>query len=180
MIRDAVAGAPAAMHDELGEAVRVVRSLRSEVESAQRVAELIVTALRGGRKVLSCGNGGSALEAQHFAAELIGHFRGDRAALAAVALTPDPAVLTAISNDFGYDDVFARQVQGLAGAGDILLAFTTSGNSGNVVAATRAARDLGVHTVALTGGDGRRGPSPGRHAVIVPPGRTPPPPQGRP
>src|SRR5258708_38826939 len=156
MIRDAVAGAPAAMHDELDEAVRVVRSLRSEVESAQRVAELIVTALRGGRKVLSCGNGGSALEAQHFAAELIGHFRGDRAALAAVALTPDPGVLTAISTDFGYDDVFARQLQGLAGAGDILLAFTTSGNSGNVGAAARAARALGGRTGALAGGGGGR------------------------
>src|SRR5258708_10593777 len=180
MIRDAVAGAPAAMHDELDEAVRVVRSLRSEVESAQRVAELIVTALRGGRKVLSCGNGGSALEAQHFAAELIGHFRGDRAALAAVALTPDPGVLTAISNDFGYDDVFARQLQGLGGAGDILLAFTTSGNSGNVVAATRAARDLGVHTVALTGGGGGPVPAPAEHVIIVAPADTAPLQEGRP
>ncbi|HEX4656423.1 MAG TPA: SIS domain-containing protein [Streptosporangiaceae bacterium] len=167
MIRDAVAGPPAAMHDELDEAVRVVGSLRSEVESAQRVAELIVTALQGGRKVLTCGNGGSALEAQHFAAELIGHFRGDRAALAAVALTPDPGVLTAISNDFGYDDVFARQVQGLAGAGDVLLAFTTSGNSGNVVAATRAARDLGAHTVALTGGDGGRIAALAENVIVV-------------
>src|SRR5260221_13831009 len=116
MIRDAVAGAPAAMHDELDEAVRVVGSLRSEVESAQRVAELIVTALRGGRKVLSCGNGGSALEAQPFAAEPIGHFRGDPAALAARAPPPDPGVLTATSQHFRHDDAFAPQLQGLARA----------------------------------------------------------------
>src|SRR5258706_4496121 len=100
MIRDAVAGAPAAMHDELDEAVRVVGSLRSEVESAQRVAELIVTALRGGRKVLSCGNGGSALEAQHFAAQLIGHLPGDRAALAALPRTPDPGLRAPSSHPF--------------------------------------------------------------------------------
>lgn len=167
MIRSGPAGRRGAGYDGLDEAVRVVRSLRSEVESAQRVAELMVTALHSGGRILTCGNGGSALEAQHFAAELIGHFRGDRPALAAIALTPDPAVLTAISNDFCYDDVFARQVQGLARPGDVLLAFSTSGNSANVLAAVRTARDLGARTVALTGGDGGALAALADHLIVV-------------
>jgi D-sedoheptulose 7-phosphate isomerase len=161
------AAAANASSAELDEAARVVGSLRPQLEQARQIADLIITALRAGGKVLACGNGGSALEAQHFAAELLGHFRAYRPALAALALTTEPGVLTAISNDFSYADVFARQVQGLARVGDVLVVFSTSGRSANVLAATRAARDLGVLTVALTGGDGGQIAALADHAIVV-------------
>jgi D-sedoheptulose 7-phosphate isomerase len=168
MTADGVTALAASRCDaELDEAVRVVQSLRAQLGRACHVADLMITALRAGGKVLACGNGGSALEAQHFAAELLGHFRAYRPALAAVALTTEPGVLTAISNDFSYADVFARQVQGLARPGDVLVVFSTSGRSANVLAATRAARDLGVLTVALTGGDGGQIAALADHALVV-------------
>ena len=101
-----------------------------------------------------CGNGGSAADAQHIAAELIGRFVGDRRALPAVALTTDTSALTAIANDYGYDAVFSRQVEGLGRAGDVLLSISTSGNSESVNEASRAATLLGMHTMALTGKGG--------------------------
>ena len=110
--------------------------------------------LRAGGKVLACGNGGSAADAQHLAAELVGRFREERRALAAIALTADTALLTALGNDYGYQRVFARQVEALAQQGDVLLAFSTSGNSPNVVEAAQTARRLGCTVIGLTGAGG--------------------------
>jgi D-sedoheptulose 7-phosphate isomerase len=110
--------------------------------------------VRSGNTVLACGNGGSAADAQHLVAELVGRFRDERRALAAVALTADTAILTAVGNDYGYERVFARQVEALARPGDLLFAITTSGNSPNVVTAARTARERGCKVVALTGARG--------------------------
>ena len=110
--------------------------------------------LRTGRKILACGNGGSAADAQHLVAELVGRFREERRALPAIALTADTAILTAVGNDYGYERVFARQVEALAQAGDVLLAFSTSGNSPNGVQAAQTARRLGCIVVAFTGARG--------------------------
>lgn len=116
-----------------------------------QAAELMVAALRGGGKIMFCGNGGSAADSQHLAAELLGRFMRDRAPLAALALTVDTSALTAIGNDFGYRDVFSRQLRGVGRAGDVLVGLSTSGNSANVVDAMVAARQMGIHTIGLTG-----------------------------
>ena len=117
-------------------------------------AAAIVAGLRGGGKLLAFGNGGSAADAQHVVADLVGRFRRDRAALAAIALTTDTSVLTSVANDYGFDRVFARQIEGLGRRGDVALAISTSGASPNVVAAVEAAARLGLQTIALTGRDG--------------------------
>ncbi len=119
-------------------------------QAAQAVAE----ALDRGGKLLACGNGGSATDAEHLVAELVGRFRAERAGLPAVALASGAATVTALANDYGYERVFARQVEALARPGDVLLAISTSGNSGNVVAAAEAAGKLGCLVVALTGEGG--------------------------
>lgn len=117
-------------------------------------AEKIVQTLVSDGKVLLCGNGGSAADAQHFAAEMVGRFERERPGLAAVALTTDTSALTAISNDYDYDLIFSKQVHALGRAGDILVAISTSGNSANVIAAIHAAHDRGMSVIALTGRDG--------------------------
>ena len=114
----------------------------------------LIGCITAGGKVLSCGNGGSAADAQHFAAELINRFEIERAPLAAVALTTDTSTLTSIANDYAYEQIFSKQVQGIGRRGDALLAISTSGNSRNVVAAIQAAHELGVRVVALTGAGG--------------------------
>jgi D-sedoheptulose 7-phosphate isomerase len=136
-------------------------SAQLKMEASQALAgpialagTLLAEALRGGGKVLACGNGGSAADAQHFAAELINRFEIERAPLAAVALTTDGSTLTSIANDYAYEQVFAKQVRGIGKRGDVLLAISTSGNSANVVEAMRAARELGLRVVALTGNGG--------------------------
>jgi len=110
--------------------------------------------LQSGGKVMACGNGGSAADAQHFAAELIGRFERERQELAAIALTTDSSILTAVGNDYSYDEVFSKQVRGLGKPGDILLGISTSGNSKNVVKAIEAAKKLGMKIIALTGNGG--------------------------
>ena len=112
--------------------------------------------LRAGGKIMACGNGGSAADAQHFAAELIGRFERERAELAAIALTTDTSILTAIANDYSYDEIFSKQVRGLGKPGDILLGISTSGNSKNVVKAIEAAKKMGIKVIALTGNGGGR------------------------
>jgi D-sedoheptulose 7-phosphate isomerase len=119
-----------------------------------RAGLLLAEALRAGGKVLACGNGGSAADAQHFAAELVNRFEIERPPLAAVALTTDSSTLTSIANDYAYEQVFSKQVRALGRAGDVLLAISTSGNSANVLAAVDAARELGLRVVALTGNTG--------------------------
>lgn len=116
--------------------------------------ELMVATLVGNGKILACGNGGSAADAQHFAAELVGRFEMERQGLAAVALTTDSSIMTALSNDYGYKAVFERQVRALGQPGDLLLAISTSGNSPSVVEAIRAAHDNDLRVVALTGKGG--------------------------
>jgi D-sedoheptulose 7-phosphate isomerase len=130
------------------------RALKADVAPVVAGARLIERCLREGGKVMFCGNGGSAADAQHLAAELMGRFLADRAPLAALALTVDSSALTAISNDYGFEQVFARQVRGLGRAGDVLVGMSTSGNSANVVAAFKAARELSIGTIALTGSGG--------------------------
>jgi D-sedoheptulose 7-phosphate isomerase len=117
-------------------------------------AESICLALEGGRKVLLYGNGGSAADAQHIAAELVGRFRDERRPLAAMALTTDTSVLTSVGNDYGYDEIFRRQVRALGCPGDVAIAISTSGRSRNVILATMEARAIGLLTAALTGSDG--------------------------
>lgn len=117
-------------------------------------ATKIVQALVADGKLLVCGNGGSAADAQHFAAEMVGRFERERPGLAAVALTTDTSALTAIANDYDYDLVFSKQVHALGRAGDILVAISTSGNSANVIAAIHAAHDRGMSVIAFTGKDG--------------------------
>jgi len=111
----------------------------------------MVECLNAGGKIMACGNGGSAADAQHFAAELMGRFERERRELAAVALTTDTSILTAVGNDYSYDQVFSKQVRGLGKSGDILLAITTSGNSKNVIKAVEAAQAMGIKVIALSG-----------------------------
>ena len=130
-------------------------------QSAQSLSKPIAAAVQAmlacvtsGGKVLACGNGGSAADAQHFAAEFIGRFERERPELAALALTTDSSILTAIANDYDFDRIFSKQVRGLGQAGDVLLALSTSGNSGNVLAAIEAAHEREMTVVALTGRGG--------------------------
>ena len=117
-------------------------------------AMLIVAALKNGNKVLACGNGGSAADSQHFAAELVGRFEKERVALPAIALTTDSSILTAVANDYAFDEIFARQVLALGNSGDILLAISTSGNSPNVLKAIEVAHAKNMAVIALTGKNG--------------------------
>lgn len=123
-------------------------------ESVAQAVVAMVDCLRSGGKVMACGNGGSAADAQHFAAELIGRFERERQELAAIALTTDTSILTAVGNDYSYEEVFSKQVRGLGKKGDILLGISTSGNSKNVVKAIEAAKKIGINIIALTGNGG--------------------------
>lgn len=138
-------GAAIALHQQV---------LAAGVDQVVKAATAITASLAGGGTVLVCGNGGSAADAQHAAAELVGRFRRERRGWAAVALTSDSSVLTSIANDYGFERVFARQVEALGRPGDVLLAISTSGASANVRAALEAARAGRMTTVALTGRDG--------------------------
>lgn len=123
-------------------------------EPAAQAARLIMTCLMNDGKILICGNGGSAADAQHFAAEMTGRFEKERMELAAVALTTDTSALTAIGNDYGFEHIFSKQVRALGKAGDILVGISTSGNSGNVIEAIKAAHERDMRIIALTGRDG--------------------------
>lgn len=137
------------------EHVEVMQAASATLPAALNDAiRALQTCLTRGNKVLACGNGGSAAAAQHFVAELVCRFRADRQALAAVALSADVMTLTAIGNDYGYDRIFARQVEALATQGDVLVAISTSGNSANVIEAATTARAAGCTVIALTGADG--------------------------
>jgi D-sedoheptulose 7-phosphate isomerase len=118
------------------------------------IARAVADALTSGNKLLLIGNGGSAADAQHIAAEIVGRYKQERPGWAAIALTTDTSALTAIANDYGFEQIFARQIQGLARRGDVLFALTTSGRSPNILAALKTARDLGVTTVGFTGTKG--------------------------
>src|SRR5712691_1372536 len=123
-------------------------------EPVARGGVLLAESLKNGGKALACGNGGSAADAQHFAAELVNRFEAERPPLAGLALTTDSSTLTTIANDYAYEQVFAKQVRAIGRRGDVLLAISTSGNSANVLEAVRAAHQLGVRVIALTGAGG--------------------------
>jgi D-sedoheptulose 7-phosphate isomerase len=132
----------------------VIASLRDQQPVLERIAEGMAQAVLAGKKVLWCGNGGSAADSQHLAAELMGRFRRERCALPSIALTTDTSVLTAVGNDYGYERVFQRQVEALCTKGDVLVGISTSGSSKNVCAALHTARQIGAFTVAFTGQSG--------------------------
>ncbi len=145
----------AAIREAFEESGRVKRAFfEADGERMLSAVGMIVDAFRAGKKVLLLGNGGSASDAQHIAAEWVGRYRRERKALPAIALTANSSDLTAIGNDYGFDKVFARQVEAHGREGDVLLAISTSGNSPNVLEAIAVARERGLHTIGLTGRDG--------------------------
>lgn len=137
------------------------------------IARAVADALKAGNKLLLIGNGGSAADAQHIAAEIVGRYKQERPGWAAIALTTDTSALTAIANDYGFEHIFARQVQGLAKRGDVLFALTTSGRSPNILAALKVARDLGVTTVGFTGTKGESMRTACDHLFVSPTDDTP-------
>jgi D-sedoheptulose 7-phosphate isomerase len=141
--------------------------------AARAIAAVIIAALRSGNKLLIVGNGGSAADAQHIAAEIVGRYKQDRPAYAAIALTTDTSALTAIANDYGFEQVFARQVDGLGRRGDVLLALSTSGRSPNILAALRTARERGLVTIGFTGSKGEALGALCDHLLVSPSDDTP-------
>lgn len=137
------------------------------------IARAVADALKAGNKLLLIGNGGSAADAQHIAAEIVGRYKEERPGWAAIALTTDTSALTAIANDYGFEQVFARQVQGLARRGDVLFALTTSGRSPNILAALKVARDHGVTTIGFTGTKGEDMRASCDHLFVSPTDDTP-------
>jgi len=141
--------------------------------TSRAIAAAVIAALGSGNKLLIIGNGGSAADAQHIAAEIVGRYKQDRPACAAIALTTDTSVLTAVANDYGFEQVFARQVEGLGQRGDVLLALSTSGRSPNILAALRSARQRGLVTVGFTGSRGETLRSLCDHLLVAPSDDTP-------
>jgi len=126
----------------------------SQLEVLERIAEVMTGAFRSGHKILLCGNGGSAADSQHIAAEFVGRFKRERRSLPALALTTDTSILTAVGNDYAYEQIFSRQVEGLGEQGDVLIVLSTSGNSKNILEAVKTAKARGITTVGLTGSSG--------------------------
>jgi len=147
---------------------QAIEALRAQETEIATLGEILIDCLRRGNKVLLCGNGGSAADAQHIAAELVCRFETTGRALPAIALTTDTSALTAIANDFGFERLFARQVEALGRAGDTLIAISTSGNSRNVIAAAAAARNSGMTCIGLLGADGGALSACVDHALVVP------------
>jgi D-sedoheptulose 7-phosphate isomerase len=141
--------------------------------STRAIAGVIIAALRSGNKLLIVGNGGSAADAQHIAAEIVGRYKQERPAWAAIALTTDTSALTAIANDYGFEQVFARQVEGLGRRGDVLLALSTSGRSPNILAALRSARERGLVAIGFTGSKGEALGAHCDHLLVAPSDDTP-------
>lgn len=133
---------------------KVVQDMKKIMPEVASAGLRVRTALEKGRKILICGNGGSAADSQHMAAEFVGRFVKERQSLPALALTVDTSLLTAVGNDYGFDCVFSRQVEGLGQEGDALIAISTSGNSANVVKAVKTAKEKGIYVIALTGENG--------------------------
>lgn len=140
--------------EEIDGIIRNFEKLRELAPTIAQAADVWIAALRAGNKIIFCGNGGSAADAQHLAGELVGRYKFNRPPLPAISLSTDTSILTAVGNDYGFEQVFARQVKALGKKGDVLVAISTSGNSPNVLLATRVARELGITTIALTGENG--------------------------
>jgi len=164
---DEIVGSSLAQHVEVAKAVQ--DTLQGQIAEC---AEILIEAVNRHKKILICGNGGSAADAQHIAAEFVGRYETERTALPAIALTTDTSALTAISNDYGYERVFSRQVEALAADGDCLIAISTSGNSPNVIAAVMEARNRGCRVIGMTGADGKKLASLSDACILVPSKRT--------
>jgi D-sedoheptulose 7-phosphate isomerase len=149
------------------DACRTLQALASQEDVFQKIAVAAVTTLKSGGKILSCGNGGSAADAMHLAEELVGHYRNDRRSLPAISLTADGTALTCIGNDFGFEYIFSRQIEGLGDKGDMLVCFSTSGNSPNILRALEAAKAKGMKSVALLGKDGGKAKGKADFEIIV-------------
>ena len=152
--------------DEHQSAIELVR--HHLIEELVAVGEKMASVLHCGGTIYWCGNGGSAADSQHLAAELVGRFKGDRRALRSVAISADSSILTCVGNDYGFSRVFSRQIEALGHAGDLLVAISTSGNSENVVTGLESARFLGLHTVGLFGNEGGKARCLVDHAIVVP------------
>lgn len=161
--------ASASLSEHIDTLQRVFDILQPEIE---RCADILRHTVRAGKKVLVCGNGGSAADAQHIAAEFVGRYETERRALPAIALTTDTSALTALANDYSFERVFSRQVEALAAEGDCLIAITTSGNSPNVIAAVMAARNRGCSVVGMTGEAGKKLASLSDACIMIPSSRT--------
>ena len=148
--------------------VRTLQSLKEISGEIERAGKLIVDCIRRGNKLLVCGNGGSAAEAQHFSTELVGRYFKDRRSLPALALSADGSLLTCIGNDYGFELAFARQVQGLARPGDVLVAITSSGNSPNIIAALNTARELKLESISMLGRSGGKAKGLATVDLVVP------------
>jgi D-sedoheptulose 7-phosphate isomerase len=156
----------------IAEHLEVVRQVEAQQPVLEAIALAMVATLHAGGKILWCGNGGSAGDSQHLAAEIVGRFRRERRGLASIALTTDTSVLTSVANDYGFEAVFSRQIEALGNAGDLLVGISTSGNSRNVVAAMEAARAQGLVTVAFTGAGGGKLADLADHLFAVASGET--------
>ncbi|MDB6168248.1 MAG: phosphoheptose isomerase [Verrucomicrobia bacterium] len=152
----------------LAESVRTLQSLAAIRPAIDRAGGLIVETLKHDRKLLVCGNGGSAAEAAHFSTELVGRYRKNRVALPAIALSADGSLLSCIGNDFGYDQVFSRQIAGLAHPGDLVVVLTSSGNSANVVSALHEAKKMGLDSLAFLGRGGGKAKGLATCELVVP------------
>src|SRR3989338_614140 len=136
----------------VGESIRVKQAtLEKNIDVVAQMAQAVIAAFKNNNKILFFGNGGSAADSQHIAAEFIGRFQKERKALAAIALTTDTSILTALGNDYNFDIVFARQIEGLGQKGDVAIGLSTSGNSANVIKAVEKAKAMGIKTISLTG-----------------------------
>src|SRR3989344_8422406 len=150
----------ALIQSRVQESIRVKEeTLKANLDRVAQIAEILIQALESGGKILFFGNGGSAADSQHIAAEFIGRFQKERKSLAAIALTTDSSILTALGNDYGFDVIFSRQLEGLGRCGDIAVAISTSGNSKNVIEGINQAKKMGLKTISLTGcGGGKLAP----------------------
>ncbi|HEU5077929.1 MAG TPA: SIS domain-containing protein [Opitutaceae bacterium] len=152
----------------LADTIRTFESLKQIRSEIDRAATLIIETLRAGKKLLICGNGGSAAEAQHFSTELVGRYFKNRRSLPAIALNADGSLITCIGNDYGYEQSFSRQIEGLAQPGDLVVGITSSGNSANILAALNKARELKLPSIALLGRNGGKARGLATVDVIIP------------
>lgn len=166
--RGAMQEAPEALRAHVADHLAAARAVEGLLPELDEVARRLCASFAAGGRLYTFGNGGSAADAQHLATEMIGRYLRDRRPLPAVALTVDPSAVTCIGNDYGYEEVFARQVSALAGPADVVIAFTTSGRSPNVVRGLAVARERGVATVLFGGGDGGNARRYADHALLVP------------
>ncbi len=154
--------------NSLQAAIDAFTRFAGQIPAVTEAGDCLISALRRGNKILSCGNGGSACDALHLAEELVGRFHKNRRSLPAISLCADTTALTCIGNDYGFDQIFSRQVEGLGVAGDVLVGFSTSGNSKNVLAAFEAAKARGIKTILVAGGTGGKAAGACDFEIIVP------------